>query len=49
MTIAVAVWIAERVGLWMPTHVALIILVAASLAGMAGFGLAARRWAAKAR
>ncbi len=44
LAVAVAAWIAQRIGLWMPRHVAVIVLAAASLASLLGFALAVKRW-----
>lgn len=44
LAIVVAVWAAHGTALWMPRHVAMTILIAASLAGLVGLALATRRW-----
>jgi hypothetical protein len=41
LTIVVAAWAAYGIGIWMPRNVAVIILIAASLAGLIGLALAA--------
>jgi hypothetical protein len=46
---AVAVWLAQDVGPWMPAHVAEMILVTTSVAGVVGFGFAALRSAPRPR
>jgi CDP-diglyceride synthetase len=40
LTIVVAVWAAYGADIWMPRHVAVMILVAASLAGLIGLAFA---------
>ena len=40
LTMVVAVWAAYGIGIWMPRHVAVMILVAASLAGLIGLAFA---------
>jgi hypothetical protein len=42
LTIVVAVWAAYGIGIWMPRHVAVMILVGASLAGLIGLAFASR-------
>jgi hypothetical protein len=40
----VAVGMSQHIGLWMPTELAALTLLAASLAGLLGLALAARLW-----
>jgi hypothetical protein len=42
LVVGVAAWAALSIGPWMPTHIALMILVGVSLAGLIGLTLAAR-------
>jgi hypothetical protein len=44
LAVAVTVWAAHRIGLSMPGPVAVVVLIAASLAGLVGLGLASRLW-----
>jgi hypothetical protein len=44
LVVGVAAWAALSIGPWMPTHIALLILIGVSVAGLIGLGLAARLW-----
>jgi len=49
VAVGVAACAARYVGLWMPTHTAVLILIGATLAGLCGLALAIRPWLAGVR
>jgi len=46
LAVGVAAWATRYIGLWMPTHTAVLILFGASLASLCGLALVIRLWLA---